>query len=137
MAEKRFKSKIDTGIALLLGAIVVLDLVFIVILATGSESPAGKTGAILTMIAVLLLMAWLFFSTYYAVGKKVLRVVSGPFRWNIPLADIQSVPPSRSLWSGPALSLDRLKIVYGNGRRILISPADKQAFLREIGRDDD
>jgi hypothetical protein len=29
----------------------------------------------------------------------------------------------------PALSLDRLRIDYGDGRSLMISPADKQGFL--------
>ena len=66
----------------------------------------------------------------------VLRVVSGPFRWRVPIADIQSVTPTRSLWSAPALSLDRLRINYGNGRCILVSPADKQGFMEAIGQNE-
>lgn len=135
MAEKRFKSKVDTWIGLLLGFVVIVDVAFVIMLAQGTDSPGAKTGAILTMIAALLLLLWLAFSTYYTVDKQTLRVVSGPFRWKIPLADIQAVTPSRALWSSPALSLDRLRVEYGKNRRVLVSPADKAGFLRALGQD--
>ena len=136
MTEKRFKSKIDTWIALLIVAVAVMDIAFIVIFAMSSDSPVDKTIATLVLVAVFVLLIWLTFGTYYAVNKDTLRVVSGPFRWKISIADITSVTPTRAMWSSPAMSLDRLRIVYGNGRRIMISPADKQDFLRAIGQDE-
>jgi hypothetical protein len=59
-------------------------------------------------------------------------VRSGPFRWTIALDDIHAVTPSRDLRSGPALSLDRLRIEYGPGREILISPRDQSGFLHDL-----
>ena len=126
MAEKRFKSKVDTWIALLIGAVFLMDLAFIAIF----RAP----GAVVILAGVIVLLAWLTTSTYYAVAGGDLRVVSGPFRWTVPIAEIHSVTPTRSLWSAPALSLDRLRINYSNGRCILVSPADKQGFLEAIGQ---
>lgn len=78
------------------------------------------------------LPAWLIVSTVYRIGGGVLTIRSGPFRWRIRLADIQSVQPSRSLLSSPALSLRRLEIRYGGGRRILVSPTDPERFLQAL-----
>jgi hypothetical protein len=47
---------------------------------------------------------------------------------------IARIVPSNSLESAPALSLTRLRIDYGVGKSILVSPADQQAFLRAIER---
>ena len=33
-----------------------------------------------------------------------------------------------------ALSLDRIAIRYGNGKKLLVSPADKKGFLEAIGQ---
>jgi hypothetical protein len=137
MTEKRFKSKVDTWIALVIVAVATMDIAFIFIFAMGADSPADKTAAILILIGVFLFLIWLSLRTYYAVDKESVRVVSGPFHWKIPIADIQSVTPTRSLWSAPAMSLDRLRIVYGEKRRIVVSPADKQGFLRAIGHDEE
>ncbi|MGI9219689.1 MAG: PH domain-containing protein [Woeseiaceae bacterium] len=136
MSEKRFNSKVDTWIALLIMAVALMDVAFIVIFAMSGDSPASKTGAVIALIGVFVLLMWLAFRTYYAVDKDTLRVVSGPFRWRIPLADIQSVTPTRSLWSSPAMSIDRLRIAYGKGGRIMVSPADKQGFLNAIGHNE-
>ena len=136
MSEKRFNSKVDAWIALLIIAVALMDVAFIVIFARSDDSPASTTGAVIALVGVFVLLMWLALRTYYAVDKDTLRVVSGPFRWRIPLADIQSATPTRSLWSSPAMSIDRLRIVYGKGRRIMVSPADKQGFLNAIGHDE-
>jgi hypothetical protein len=50
------------------------------------------------------------------------------------MRDIRTVTPTRNPLSSPALSLDRLRIDYGRGRRIMVSPRDPGAFLRELRR---
>ena len=83
------------------------------------------------LIAVLLLPAWLLLGTRYSLTDDALKVRAGPFRWTVPLAEISSVRPSRSILSAPALSLDRIQIDYG-ARRILISPRERQRFVDEL-----
>jgi hypothetical protein len=137
MAEKRFKSKVDIWILLLIIAMLAVDVVLIVALAMdASVAPAGKTGGILVFIVLMALIASLALRTYYGVDKKFLRVVCGPFRWEIPLDQITSVTPTRTLLASPAMSLDRLKIEYGKLRPMVVSPADKDGFLRAIGHDE-
>ena len=136
MTEKRFKSKVDLWILLVIVAMVIMDVVLIIALAMEPGSPAEKTGAILVCIALMALLASLALRTYYAVDKNVLRVVSGPFRWKIPIDQITSVTPTRTLLSSPAMSLDRLKIEYGKLRPMVVSPADMKGFLRAIGQDE-
>lgn len=75
---------------------------------------------------------WLLLATYYGFDGPDLVVRSGPFRWRIPLVAITGITPTSEPLSSPALSLDRLKITYGQGRSIMISPRDKQDFLREL-----
>lgn len=77
---------------------------------------------------------WLLFATYYRTDADSLYVRSGPFSWTIPLAEIESVKPSRAAWSSPALSLDRLDIRYSGGRRILVSPQDRDAFINAVSK---
>jgi hypothetical protein len=43
--------------------------------------------------------------------------------------DITAITPTSNPLSSPALSLDRLRIDYGKGRSVMISPRDKQGFL--------
>lgn len=73
-----------------------------------------------------------FKSNRYLVGDRELLVRSGPFRWRIVIDGIESIRPSRNPLSSPALSLDRLEITYGGGRRLLVSPEDREGFLEAI-----
>lgn len=130
-----FKSAVDWWyyalLALLLAALLV------------SVAPALLEGEVSLLRAALLAVAmlgvplWLLFATAYRVADDTLSVQSGPFSWRIPLAEIESVSPSRSLLSSPALSLQRLEIRYSGGKRLLLSPEDRRGFLDAIGQGTD
>jgi hypothetical protein len=135
MGQQKFKSKIDRWIMLVLVSAMIVDLGIVVQIAMRPAAPAATTATILVCIAAIVLLGALLLRTYYIVDKGTLRIVSGPFRWTIAVDQISSVMPTRSLLSSPALSLDRLLIRYGNGRKILVSPADRNEFLRAIGHD--
>ena len=102
----------------------------------GQLCPFATTGIILGSLAVVALLLSVLLNTSYTVDRGVLKARSGPLCWKVPLDQIQSVEMTRSALSSPALSLDRLRIRYGKGRFILVSPADKSGFLRAIGQDD-
>jgi len=74
MTEKRFKSKIDTWIALLIVSVAVMDIAFIVIFAMSGDSPADKTIATLVLVAVFALLIWLTltdFALFTATGDAL------------------------------------------------------------------
>ena len=78
-------------------------------------------------------IVWLLYTTSYELTAAKLIVRSGPIRRVVKLDTIESVTPSRSPLSSPALSLDRLRIRYrGGGFGVLISPEDKRQFLRAL-----
>lgn len=135
MAARRYKSKVDSWILILLVVVIIVEIVAIGSIALQADEPSVMTGLILAMIGIVGLIVWLLVGTHYTVDRGVLRVVSGPFRWRIPIADITSVEATRSLFSSPALSLDRIRIHYGKRGRIMISPADKAGFLKSIGHE--
>ena len=84
------------------------------------------------IVAIMYLLATIFRNTYYEIVGTELLVRSGPLKWTIPVAEIQDITPSRNILSAPALSLDRLKIRFGKRAFILVSPEDKDGFLRAI-----
>jgi len=130
-AIMRFDSKIDWWVYLSFMLLSVVMLGTLVPLAfTGHPSliPLG-----IAAVFGLGLPLWLLLSTHYRIADNRLYVKSGPFSWNIPIEDIQSAKPSRSLLSGPALSLDRLNLIYGKSQSLVVSPKDKVAFLAAIG----
>ena len=79
------------------------------------------------------LMLWVLYGTGYTVTQDQLLIRCGPFGFRVRLDAIDSITPTRSPWSSPACSLDRLKIVYGISQQsVMISPADKPGFLSAI-----
>jgi hypothetical protein len=102
-------------------------------------------------LALGLLICWQLAATRYEIGNSNLILRSGPFRWTIPLEQITQVystrdpPPHAPAFTfldyfranHPALSLDRLRIDYQQGRRTafyLISPEDQAGFLKDLAR---
>lgn len=129
----RFSSKIDLWLWATL--VLVLGACAFAVWAIGMHGPAVALVAMLAVCALTLaLPLWVVMGTHYELAEHDLLIRSGPFRWRVPLAQIRSVATSRSVLSAPALSLDRLCIVYGRAGSILISPRDKLQFLSELQR---
>ena len=89
--------------------------------------------AVSVVLLILALIGSVLFRTYYQVDGNNLRIVSGPFHWNVPIDQISSVERTRNPLSSPALSLDRLRIRYAGKKSIMISPADRQRFMKALG----
>lgn len=79
-------------------------------------------------------VCWIGVATYYELRGDRLVIHCGPFTWRIPLAEVTEVRESDSVRSGPALSMDRVEIVYGGGKVLIISPADKDRFIAALQR---
>ncbi len=77
-------------------------------------------------------MAWIWFGTYYLITDTHLVARCGPFRQARRLEDIRWVRDTKSPISSPALSMTRLEVNCGNGGFLLVSPADRAAFLRDL-----
>lgn len=125
-----FRSKIDLWLAIAL-----IGTVIITLAAAVATLQRASGVALLLAISIAIstvLPIWTLAFTIYMVEGKTLLIRSGPFRWRIPVSSIRRIEPSNSVLSGPALSLVRLRIEYGTGQSILVSPADQQGFLRAI-----
>ncbi len=128
-----FKSKRDAWIVALIWAGALLSVV-------GALAQFTSTAPFLTRAAMLVFlgsaaafMLWVLYGIDYTLTDENLLIRCGPFRYRIPLAEIDSVSPSRNPLSSPACSLDRLLIKWNDERkRILISPSRKTDFLREL-----
>jgi len=87
---------------------------------------------LLPLALVVAVPLWTMLGTCYTLSDEALRVRSGPFTWRIALIEVSGIELTRDACSSPALSLDRLRIDYGDGRSLSISPADKQRFVRDF-----
>ena len=96
----RFRSAVDTWFYLF--ALALPGFIFIsAVIAVGVPNTA--TLIIILVLAVLAfgLPVWLLIGTYYEVESGVLKIRSGPFRWEVPINEIRSVKASRSVISSP------------------------------------
>ena len=126
-----FPSKCDWWLAVLLLVVVSAQLTGAVIV--------FMSGEVLWVGIVLLLsagfIAWILRTTFYVVDESRLLIRSGPFWWTVELGTIEEIVPTHNPLSSPALSLDRLCIRYridSRRRMVMISPDDKEGFLRVI-----
>lgn len=125
-----FSSKIDTWLLVVLVGAAVVGMVGAG--AAISRDARALPVALFILFVGVVLPLWILSSTRYALDDVHLIIRSGPFRWRVPIAEITSVTPTRNPLSSPALSLDRLRIEYGRGRAVMISPADKDSFLHAL-----
>jgi hypothetical protein len=126
-----FRSKVDGWLGAIVAAAVLAMLGGAWTTLSENEGVQGVLAALPGVIAAVLAV-WVFFGTDYRLDVSELYVRSGPFRWRVPLREIRSVTPTRNPLASPALSLDRLRIDYGDGRWIMVSPADSERFQREL-----
>jgi hypothetical protein len=119
-----FRSKRDWWLGLLIWGLMLLA-------AIPALLKPGK-GQLTIMIAVILFIGWIWFGTRYEILEDELKIRCGPFTQRISLQEIKEIKRTRSPLSSPACSLDRMEIKYGKSRRVMISPADKENFIKTI-----
>jgi hypothetical protein len=124
--KKTFKSKVDT---------IILIPVLFVLLATEIFMIANKI--LVGEIAVALILAfvlYMYINTLYVVtGDDKLKIKSGfLFNREIYIKSIKKVRPTRDHRTSPALSFDRLEILYNRYGRVVVSPNDKSGFIKEL-----
>jgi len=129
--DRIFISKRDLWLGLLIWAGALVNIVAGLFLF--SIMPAVS----LIMLPLGGLILWTYYRTFYRLTEKDIIVRSGPFHWTVKVADITEVYPTDNPRSSPASSLDRLRIESGGDRWIMISPQDKEGFLKSLVAVDD
>ncbi len=131
MHDVTFRSKVDTWLVVALVISSAAGLIAVLTVGISVSAPVTLASAAIVVLGIGLPM-WVLLATTYTFTGTHLNVRSGPFRWRIPLNEIRSVTPTRNPLSSPALSLDRLRIEYGQGKSIMISPAPREEFMQEL-----
>ena len=130
-----FQSKRDAWIVALIWAGALLSVFGALAQLTGTEPILLRTVILIFLGSAAAFMLWVLYSIDYTLTDEDLLIRCGPFRYGVPLAEIDSVRPSRNPLSSPAGSLDRLLIKWNAERKhILISPSPKTDFLQELDR---
>ena len=127
---KVYRSKVDTWLLVILAAAMLIGLFSTVSALVASGWQAWW--AVLPLLLAVGLSAWVLASTRYSLSDDLLLIKSGPFTWRVDVNEIHRIVATKNPLSSPALSLDRLRIEYGNGKRIMISPEDRDGFLSDL-----
>lgn len=134
MEKKRFYSKIDTWLGILLALIPLISVgtSLALFFSKGVQHLFVGLGSLVVLVVVY---GGLIFPLYYEFEETGLLIRSGWLRSRISYASIHAVSPSSSMLSSPALSLDRLHIEFqGSSFGALISPKEKEEFLQALAQ---
>ncbi|HEY7888637.1 MAG TPA: PH domain-containing protein [Steroidobacteraceae bacterium] len=128
--KAKFRSKVDRKLGMIGVATPCVALIAIYTGVGGNRAVLFPLAIVMALVAGI--VVWIVLSTYYEIAGNAFIAHSGPFSWRIPLKDISGVRESDSVRSGPALSMDRLEIAWGEGNILVISPEDKASFLAAL-----
>jgi len=117
-----FKSKVDLWLAVIVWGCALASF-------TPALHPDGRLAGLIIGTITSAIIAFLWFNTKYVIDGETL-VIKGIIRdTNIPIESIRTVSPTRNPISAPALSIDRIEIIYGpNGNMAIISPKERKKF---------
>ena len=123
-----YKSKKDILIGVVIWGVVLFLLYGVYDAAFIKENIFGAV--IMTALLVLLVGFW--FRTIYKIEGDLLHIYYGPFRFQVIISEITSIRHAKNIFTGPALSIERIEITYSNYRVIQISPKEKEKLVKEL-----
>lgn len=85
-----------------------------------------ESGICLLISAFLL---WLWFGTGYKVEEGVIKIKYGPFRSTVEIKKIRKLRATKNPLAAPALSIDRIEILYGKYDIAIVSPKYVTDFI--------
>lgn len=91
----------------------------------------GAMALFITAVATLLTTSAFVTPCRYTIEAEDLHVRCGMLSYRIPLKTIERVEPSRTLISGPALSLKRV-MVFTKLKNYVLSPRDRDQFITDL-----
>ncbi len=127
----KFKSKIDWWFHLTVVFVVIMS-VFPLYFYAKDKVTTALIVSVIMIIADVLLILPIYFSTNYTLHDTFLHVRCGLINIKIAYNDINSISETEDSSASFGLSLDRISIVYKNKSEVIISPKDKQEFIRLI-----
>ncbi|MGB3585831.1 MAG: PH domain-containing protein [Tunicatimonas sp.] len=126
-----FKSKI--GYELLIPITLIVGAIPIWVIVDGAPVEAIVVVSLIILVTYAFVLYILLGTTYTIIDNRYLTVRSGFTKYKpIAIGTIKAIFKTNNLTSSPAPSFDRIKIYYGNGNSIIISPKDKQKFVSAL-----
>jgi hypothetical protein len=122
---KTFKSKIANWLVTLIFFTQGVTIAYLIYMKTWP--------GVLVLALTSLFILHLFLNTYYQLNDTSLRIKCGIiFDKTIDVNSIRKIEDSKSIFSAPALSHDRLEILYNKFDSVIISPENKEEFAKEL-----
>lgn len=124
---KKFRSKIGIGIVSMVGLLLGTSL---------AASACAKEWVLFAVVlAILILVVYLLLTTFYVIENGILSIHSGFLSVvRIEIRHVIRIEKRRNLFASRAGSINRLEIIYNKYDSVLISPKDKEGFIKEIKR---
>ena len=124
----RFRSKIDPWLIVPVGIGASIPAIIGVGRLMAGRSGVGTS---LILIGLAIAIASVCVVSYTITGDTII-VQRGPIRSRMPLNRLRELRSTRDAMAAPALSLDRIEIRTDRGRWLLVSPSDRDGFIRAI-----
>ena len=118
---QKFKSRIGAAFYIPIGFLFIM-LGFAAV-TEPSWALIGITGFMAVMVSPMA------FRTYYTVSDDLIRIRCGFYKQTVALQSVRKLSASRDIISAPALSLDRIEIMYHKFDTVLVSPEDQAGFV--------
>lgn len=74
-------------------------------------------------------LIWIWFRTGYRIKDSNIVIYFGPIRRTIIIDDIKKISKVKHPFTAPALSVDRLEIMYRKYEVVTISPKKEREFI--------
>lgn len=123
-----------SGVDLWIAVLLIMSPIFAAGLGLYAWTEGEKDGAVIlliTAVATCVFTLALTLPCRYTIEDEDLHVRCGILSYRIPLKTIERVEPSRTLASGPALSLKRVK-VFTKFKNYVLSPRDQEEFIADL-----
>ncbi|GAB4002359.1 PH domain-containing protein [Spirosoma daeguense] len=89
-------------------------------------------GIVIVSLSILF-VSHLIMTTNYRIQGNRLTIKSGfLFNKTVDIITIKKVVATQNIISAPATSLDRLEVIYNRFDSVIISPKDKDDFVKEL-----
>ena len=128
-----YNSKIDLWLTILVSLSLIGGSAWLISL-EGTYTIKGFAFGFALFTLTIAMPIWFVARCHYTIGSNALEIAFGPFSWSIPFHSISQITNTSELSFSPCLSLERLKIVYGSGRTILVSPKQQAQFMQELSK---
>lgn len=122
---KVFKSKIDNLFLVLTLLPILFSLIFFI-------NKGGLMPIIVTLLVAVFIISILFSTNYTIIDESIIVKSSFLLNMKIDIKSIKKIVTSKSWEKAPANSMDRIEISYNKYETVIISPKDKEDFVKML-----